>query len=188
MAFFLAWAVGEGIVIYRSSFQKGSQGGPPWPGQLMMSSLLFVILGIIAEGGPGARRVALLLAWGFNVAAFLNLWTTTSTGTVTKTLNGAVLPAQAQPGWWAKIPPIGTSLILPTGTCSASSSSNGQTGQNDAGLGENTSGGVGGCPPGRVDCPGAKPGSCGCTTAGMSLVTPSAPTAGQLSNTAITQV
>jgi hypothetical protein len=154
VAFFLAWAVGEGIVIYRSSFQKGGQGGPPWPGQLMMSSALFIALGIIAESGPGARRLALTLAWGFNVAAFLTLWTLDPQGhAVTKTLNGAVLPGQAASGWWAKVTATAGNTymqnnVMPGGGCTGTGGSGGSGGGNALQPGP---GGfsTGGCPPGQ---------------------------------------
>ena len=67
--FILAWLVAEGILTYRTA---KATGGPPGPGQLLFSSLLFVALGIIAEA-PSARKTAMMLAWGLDIAAFLNL-------------------------------------------------------------------------------------------------------------------
>lgn len=67
--FILAWLVGEGILTYRA---VKATGGPPGPGQLLFSSILFVALGIIAEA-PSARQPAMLFAWGLDLAAFMNL-------------------------------------------------------------------------------------------------------------------
>lgn len=79
-----AWLVGEGIIIYRSV--RGQRhlgpGGriinnpyPPGPGQLLLSSGVFVLLALLAEA-PSARKLAITLAWGFDLAALMNLWGT----------------------------------------------------------------------------------------------------------------
>ena len=79
-----AWLVGEGIIIYRSI--RGQRhlgpGGriinnpyPPGPGQLLLSSGVFVMLALLADA-PSARRLAITLAWGFDIAALMNLWGT----------------------------------------------------------------------------------------------------------------
>jgi hypothetical protein len=72
----LAWLAGEGIIIYRS-WKK--DGRPPMPGQLLASSALFAALGLLAEA-PNARFLAGALAWGFDIAAFMNLAPTILTG------------------------------------------------------------------------------------------------------------
>jgi hypothetical protein len=64
-----AWAVGEGLIVYRAWRQRKA---PPMPGQLLASSALFVMLGLLAESDQ-ARGLAVALAWGFDLAAFLNL-------------------------------------------------------------------------------------------------------------------
>jgi len=64
-----AWAVGEGIIIYRAVKRTHA---PPMPGALLASSALFVMLALLAESDQ-ARPLAVSLAWGFDVAAFLNL-------------------------------------------------------------------------------------------------------------------
>lgn len=64
-----AWAVGEGIIVYRA-FKRTH--APPMPGSLLASSALFVMLALLAESGS-ARPLAVTLAWGFDLAAFLNL-------------------------------------------------------------------------------------------------------------------
>lgn len=64
---FVAWMVGEGIIIYRT---VSKEHRPPMPGELLASSGLFVLLGLLSEAQPG---LAALLAWGFDAAAFLNL-------------------------------------------------------------------------------------------------------------------
>jgi hypothetical protein len=66
----LAWAVGEGIVIYR---QVRLNHAPPIPGALLATSGLFVLLALLAQAEQ-ARFLAAALAWGFDVAAFMNLF------------------------------------------------------------------------------------------------------------------
>jgi hypothetical protein len=66
----MAWLVGEGIIIYRSVKRDKA---PPGPGQLLLSSGVFVMLALLAEA-PKARPLAITLAWGFNIAAFMNLF------------------------------------------------------------------------------------------------------------------
>ena len=65
----LAWAVGEGIVIYR---QVRLNHAPPIPGALLATSGLFVLLALLAQA-ERARFLATALAWGFDIAAFMNL-------------------------------------------------------------------------------------------------------------------
>lgn len=77
----LAWMVGEGIIIYR---HVKTEGSPPMPGQLLASSGLFVMLGLLAEA-PRARFLAGALAWGFDIAAYMNLAPSIFTGGTTKT-------------------------------------------------------------------------------------------------------
>ena len=71
-----AWAVGEGLIIYRAFRQTKA---PPMPGQLLASSALFVMLALLAESDQ-ARPLAVTLAWGFDLAAFLNLVPAVITG------------------------------------------------------------------------------------------------------------
>jgi hypothetical protein len=68
----MAWLVGEGIIIYRTVKQIK---GPPSPGQLMLSSGIFVLCALIAESEQ-ARPIGVSLAWGFDIAAFMNLFGT----------------------------------------------------------------------------------------------------------------
>lgn len=65
-----AWLVGEGIVSYRAVKQNG---GPPVPGALLATSGLFVLLALLAQAQQ-ARFLATALAWGFDIAAFANLY------------------------------------------------------------------------------------------------------------------
>ena len=65
----LAWAVGEGIVIYR---QVRLNHAPPIPGALLATSGLFVLLALLAQA-ERARFLATALAWGFDIAAFMNV-------------------------------------------------------------------------------------------------------------------
>jgi hypothetical protein len=64
-----AWAVGEAIIVYRA-FKRTH--APPMPGALLASSALFVMLALLAESGT-ARPLAVSLAWGFDLAAWLDL-------------------------------------------------------------------------------------------------------------------
>ena len=73
----LAWAVGEGILVYRSIKVNH---GPPVPGALLASSGLFVLLAILAQAQQ-ARFLATALAWGFDIAAFANLFPAVTSGT-----------------------------------------------------------------------------------------------------------
>jgi len=70
--FIAAWLVGEGIIIYRS---VKNQKAPPGPGQLLLSSGVFVVLALLGESQQ-ASKLALTLAWGFDIAALMNLWGT----------------------------------------------------------------------------------------------------------------
>lgn len=72
MPFVLAWLAGETMIIYKSA----RTGGPPVPGRLLASSLLFAALGLLGEAQQ-ARFLALALAWGFDAAAFLCLFNQT---------------------------------------------------------------------------------------------------------------
>lgn len=65
----MAWLVGETIIVYRSVKRHHA---PPGPGQLLLSSGVFVLLALMAEIQP-ARTAATMLAWGFNIAAFTNI-------------------------------------------------------------------------------------------------------------------
>ena len=84
-----AWAVGEGIIIYRAIKQRKA---PPMPGQLVATSALFVMLALLAESDR-ARGLALALAWGFDLAAFLNL----APAVITGASNLKTSPAQKAP-------------------------------------------------------------------------------------------
>jgi hypothetical protein len=65
----LAWIVGESIVIYRGAFK---QKRPPFPSELLLSSLVFMTLGAVSEKKELAP-LATLTAWGFVIAAYLRL-------------------------------------------------------------------------------------------------------------------
>ena len=79
----LAWAVGEGIIVYRSA----RRGVPPLPSALLVTSGLFVALGILGEA---AAPLATALAVGVDIAAFLQLFPDTTTSA---TPAGAAKPA-----------------------------------------------------------------------------------------------
>lgn len=92
-----AWLVGEGIVVYRS--WKVNKV-PPGPGQLLLSSGVFVLLALLAEAQQ-ARSLATVLAWGFDIAAMMNLF---GTGQIKAIPNKNWPPQQAS-----------TQVIIPTG-------------------------------------------------------------------------
>lgn len=62
-----AWAVGEGIIIYRIIAREHRA---PVPGELLGSSGAFVLLGLLGTFQPA---LAVSLAVGLDMAAFLNL-------------------------------------------------------------------------------------------------------------------
>lgn len=65
----MAWLIGEGIIVFRS---VRSNHAPPMPGALIASSGIFALLALLAES-DSARPLAVALAYGFDVAAFMNL-------------------------------------------------------------------------------------------------------------------
>jgi hypothetical protein len=68
-AIVLAWLVGEGLLVYRD-YKKNHR--PPLPGELLASSGVFAVLGLLAEA-PNARFIAGAMAWGFDIAIFYQL-------------------------------------------------------------------------------------------------------------------
>lgn len=92
----LAWLVGEGILTYRS-FKDDHR--PPLPGQLLASSGLFIMLGLLAEAQQ-ARFLAAALAWGFDAAALMNVLPGVVTGSTGKqgTAAGAQTGTAQKPG------------------------------------------------------------------------------------------
>lgn len=63
----LAWLIGETIIIWRSVTKNHR---PPMPGELLGSAALFALLALLAEYPP-ARTTATLLAFGIDIAAYL---------------------------------------------------------------------------------------------------------------------
>lgn len=88
-----AWMVGEGIIVYRA---VKANHAPPMPGALMISSGLFLALGFLATSAQ-ARPLATTLAWGFDIAAFLNLWPTATGTPVPKTAGAGPSPPLTNP-------------------------------------------------------------------------------------------
>lgn len=66
--FFFAWAVGEGIVVWRWA----KNGAPPTPGSLAVPSVLYIGLAALAEYEP-ARTAAILFAWAVDAAVLLQV-------------------------------------------------------------------------------------------------------------------
>lgn len=89
-----AWLVGEGIIFWRSWKQDRRF---PVPGQLIAASFIFAALAVLAEA-ERARFLATTMAWGFDIAALLNVLPQiavggTNTSTSTTTATAAAAPA-----------------------------------------------------------------------------------------------
>ena len=69
--FAAAWLLGESIVVWRNV--KAHRRIPP-PGQLLGVTLLFAVLGVMADIAPTAEPLAAAIGWGLDVAGILNLW------------------------------------------------------------------------------------------------------------------
>lgn len=67
--FVMAWALGEGIVIWRWA----KAGAPPTPGALALSSSFFALLGLVGAAYAPARGAVTLLAFGIDIAALLQV-------------------------------------------------------------------------------------------------------------------
>ena len=72
----LAWLTGEGIIFWRSWKQDQRF---PVPGQLLAASFVFAMLAVIAQADR-ARFAATAAAWGFDIAALLNVLPQIATG------------------------------------------------------------------------------------------------------------
>jgi hypothetical protein len=68
MGIVVAWGAGLGIITYR--WMKA--GAPPTPGTLFMASGFFALCALLAEYPP-ARTPATLLAFGIDLAAYLQV-------------------------------------------------------------------------------------------------------------------
>jgi hypothetical protein len=88
-SFVLAWLLGTGIIVTRSVTKTHA---PPVPGALLTSSGIFAILALIAESDT-ARPIAVALAYGFDVAALVNLWPSVTGGTPKAELLPQTFPA-----------------------------------------------------------------------------------------------
>lgn len=65
----IAWVIGLGIISWRTVNQEHR---PPMPGQLLGASGFFALCAILAEYPP-ARTAATLLAFGIDIAAYLQV-------------------------------------------------------------------------------------------------------------------
>lgn len=68
-AILLAWAVGIGLITWRSVKQNHK---PVPPGQYLAASGVYVLLALLAAYEP-AEHVANLLAWGFDLAVLFQV-------------------------------------------------------------------------------------------------------------------
>lgn len=65
----LAWLIGLGIIVYR---RVSRDHRPPMPGQLLAASGFFALTALLAEYPP-VRTTATLLAFGIDIAAYLEV-------------------------------------------------------------------------------------------------------------------
>lgn len=65
-----AWLAGMGIVSWRIVHRDHR---PPPPGQLAGITGLFLALALVTDVAPAAAPAVTVLAWGLDVAAFLNV-------------------------------------------------------------------------------------------------------------------
>lgn len=65
----LAWVAGLGLITWRGVKKEHK---PVSPGQYAAASGLYAVLAVVAEYSPAAP-VAVLLAWGFDLAVFLQV-------------------------------------------------------------------------------------------------------------------
>ena len=79
----LAWLAGEALIVYRTYKREHH---PPMPGQLLASSGVFAVLGLMAQNRD-LRFLAAALAWGFDIAAFYNVAPDILTGAATANQN-----------------------------------------------------------------------------------------------------
>lgn len=114
-AFVVGWLAGQAIITYRSIRDQDS---PPWPGTMLAATGLYAVLAMLGEFGGGARRLAIVLVWGLNIAAFMNLYKL------------SYLPGGEAPKYWQVIEKTATSgwgndQILPGGTSTGTGGSGG---------------------------------------------------------------
>ena len=82
----LAWMVGEGIMTYRVVTQNHR---PPLPAEILGTSGLFALLALLGEAQP---QLAALLAWGFDLAAFMAVASKIGQGKKTTTTTTKATP------------------------------------------------------------------------------------------------
>lgn len=87
-----AWIVGNGIIFWRS-WKADSR--LPVPGQLIAANAVFVILALLAEADR-VRFLATALAWGFDIAALLNVLPQIATGQTNTGPNPVTSTTQAR--------------------------------------------------------------------------------------------
>lgn len=95
--FLFAWAIGEGIIVWRWV----KNGAPPTPGALLLPSGLFLGLAILAEYEP-ARATATVFAYAVDLAVLLQV----------------VGKAPKQKTGWPPAQDIPAGSVLPTGKAS----------------------------------------------------------------------
>jgi hypothetical protein len=65
----LAWAIGEGIIVWRSVVKEHH---PPYPGQMLTATAIFALLAVVAEYEP-ARTAATAMAFGLDIAVLMQV-------------------------------------------------------------------------------------------------------------------
>lgn len=88
----LAWLIGEGIIVWRSVTRNHR---PPMPGELIGSAGLFALLALLAEYQP-ARTFATVMAFGVDIAAYLEAPFVTPASQGTKAASPAAAPSAGE--------------------------------------------------------------------------------------------
>lgn len=68
---FMAWAAGLALMTWREL--QLSPWRPPPPGRYLAASGLYALLGGVAAAVPAAAGPAAMVAWGFDLAVFLQV-------------------------------------------------------------------------------------------------------------------
>jgi hypothetical protein len=86
----LAWAIGEGIIVWRSTVKEHH---PPYPGQMLTATAIFALLAVLAEYEP-ARTAATAMAFGLDIAVLMQVLPGSGATTTAKKTTKAKTPAK----------------------------------------------------------------------------------------------
>lgn len=88
-----AWLAGLALITYRNVSRNHQ---PPVPGTMLAASGLFALLALVAEYQPAAGAAA-LAAWGFDLAALMNILPGNLAGPPKTTTAAPAAPAPVSP-------------------------------------------------------------------------------------------